>query len=230
MADPLLNYLFHFGFVFGCMVLFFVPFVTVFYIQQRAQIRAKKPHFNQFMELFFQSRSANLLVFFWAAGEATFWFIIPEFLLFLVIFMRVQRKRHLLYYDIAGTTVGTIVGLLFVWPKQALLSVPYIFEGMIDKVQTWYQDMGIWGLLNQPFSGVPYKVFIADAHNYALPLILFVVFAVLIRLFRYGLAYYILLAIYPAVRPLVRKHYSILFVLGIAVFTLMLMHVSDIYR
>ena len=59
MADAIVYYLIHFCFVFAAMVLFFAPFVTVFYIRNRQQIRDKRPHFNFFMEMFFASREAN---------------------------------------------------------------------------------------------------------------------------------------------------------------------------
>lgn len=230
MADAIVNYLLHFGFVFAWMVLFFLPFVGIFYWRHRHEIRLKKPGFNQFMVLFFQSRPSNWLVFFWALGEAVVWFIIPEFLLFLLFFMRIKRKRQLLVYDIAGTAVGTVIGLLVHMSDKTLLSVPYIFPGMIAQVREWYDTMGIWALINQPFSGVPYKVFIAEVHDFAIPIILFIVLAVIIRLLRYLFIYMVLQLIYPAVTLFVRRNYAWLFVTGIAVFTLMLMRVSDIYK
>ena len=229
MVDAVVTYFLHLAFVFGCMVLFFFPFIIFFYVQHRHAIRAKKPHFNQFMELFFQSRSANFLVLFWAMGEALFWFIIPEFLLLLAIFIRVKRKRQLLFYDVAGTALGTIVGLIWVIPTHILLSTPYIFPAMITKVREWYEQMGIWALINQPFSGVPYKVFIAEVHNFAIPIVLFVLLALIVRILRYGMAYYAFLLMYPVIHRFVQRHYAILFVAGIAVFTLMLMRVSQLY-
>ena len=112
MADTVIYFLGHFVFIFVSMVLFFVPFVTIFYIRNRQQIREKKPHFNQFMERFFASRESNYLVLVWAAAEALVWFIIPEFLLFLMIFMKVKHKINLLKFDIIGTVIGTIIGFI----------------------------------------------------------------------------------------------------------------------
>lgn len=229
MLDAIIVYLHNLAFVYGGVILFFAPFAGYFYWQHRAQIRHKKPHFNQFMELFFHSEASNWLVFFWAFAEALVWFMIPEFLLFLVIFMRVRRKRELLVYDIFGTALGTIVGLFVHWTPQTMLSVPYIFPGMVSHVRDWYEQMGVWALINQPFSGVPYKVFIAEVQYYAIPLGVFVVVAVTIRLLRYAMAYYIFILMYPVVHRLVYKHYAILFTLGIAVFTAMLMKVSGVY-
>lgn len=230
MAAVIVNYLFHFAFVFGSMLLFFAPFASVFYWQHRDTIRAKKPGFNQFMELFFQSTASNWLVFWWAFSEAIVWFIIPEFLLALLFFMRIKRKRQLLKYDILGTTAGTIIGLALNLSEKVLLATPYIFPGMISHVRDWYETMGIWGLLNQPFSGVPYKVFVAEVHDFAIPLVLFVIVAVAVRLFRYVVIYVVLQILYPMVTMFVRRHYGWLFVGGIAIFTLMLMKVSAIYQ
>lgn len=228
MIDAIAMYLQNFAFVYFWIVLFFVPFVGYFYFRHYRNAK-KSNRFNQFTEDFFQSKASNWLVFCWAFGEALVWFVIPEFLLFLVIFMRINRKRELLVYDISGTALGTIVGLMIHIPTIALLKVPYIYPDMITQVRTWYEQMGIWALVNQPFSGVPYKVFISEVHNFAIPLVLFVVLAVVIRLFRYAATYYLLLAMYPVLHKLFRKHYAILFTVGIAVFTLMLMKVSMLY-
>lgn len=229
MADAVVTYLLHFAFTLGAMVLFSSPFIGWFYLQHRQAIHTKRPHFNQFMELFFQSRSSNWLIFFWAACEAVFWFIIPEFLLLLLIFMRVRRKRQLLLYDIIGTVAGTIAGLWLAMPTKVLLAMPYIFPGMVSTVRDWYETLGVWALLHQPFSGVPYKVFLSEFQFTSVPIVAFVILAVIVRIGRYAIAYYLLGALYPAFHKAVQRHYGILLVAGIAVFTLMLMRVSTLY-
>ena len=229
MAGTALTYLLNFAFTLGAMVLFSSPFVGWFYFQHRHSIQAKQPHFNQFMELFFQSKASNWLVFFWAACEAVFWFIIPEFLLLLLIFMRVRRKRQLLLYDIGGTVIGTAAGLLIALPTKTLLAMPYIFPGMVSVVRGWYESMGLWALLQQPFSGVPYKVFLSEFQYASVPIVAFVILAVIVRIGRYAIAYYLLGALYPVFHKAVQRHYGILLVAGIAIFTLMLMRVSTLY-
>lgn len=215
--------------IFCAMALFFAPFVAVFWWRNRAIIREKKPHFNYFMEKFFLSREADALVFSWAAAEAIVWFIIPEFLLFLVIFMRVHRKFDLLKYDLLGTTVGSVIAILWHLPQSVFLSLPYIRPKMLVQVQDWYHSHGIWGLLYQPFSGVPYKVFTHEAANYHFFIPAFLLIAIASRMVRYLIIYEVTSAGYPLLHRVVRKHYAILFVLATAIFTALLLRVVQIY-
>ena len=210
-------------------MLFFLPFVGIFWWRHREHIAEAKPHFNYFMEQFFVSREANYLVLMWAMLEALIWFIIPEFLLVLVIFMRVNRKFVLVKYDILGTVIGTIVGLWWVMPQQLLLKVPYVYPHMLDQVHTWYRHLGVFGLIYQPFSGVPYKVFLEQADAFHFFWLWFVLLAIVARISRYVVAYELTKALYPAVHGFVRRHYAILFVFAAALFTGLLMRVSALY-
>lgn len=229
MVSSIVNFLVHFCIIFGSMVLFFAPFVLIFFYKHREQIIEKKPHFNQFMDKFFASKESNYLVAFWAAFEALVWFIIPEFLLFLMFFMKAKNKKNLLKYDIAGTLVGTIIGFMWHASDNTLLKIPYIFQGMIDQTRLWYDNYGIWGLAFQPFSGVPYKVFTNIAPDYHFFLLYFIIIAVFARMSRYVVAYLLTNSLYPLLHKFVRRHYAILFVLGIAIFTVLLLRVSYMY-
>jgi hypothetical protein len=229
MFDYLIKFVLNFGFIFAWMAVFFLPFVAVFWWRHRESIAESKPHFNYFMEQFFVSREANYLVLAWAMLEALVWFIIPEFLLILVIFMRINRKFTLVKYDILGTAIGTIVGLWLTIPQQLLLHVPYIYPRMLDQVHTWYTQHGIFGLVYQPFSGVPYKVFLEQAASFHFFWLWFVLLAIVARISRYVVVYELTKALYPAIHTFVRRHYLILFVFAVAVFTGLLMRVSALY-
>lgn len=229
MLVSILNYLQNFAVIFVSMVAFFVPFVAVFAYRNREDMRGKNPHFNYFMERFFGSREANALIFAWAAAEALFWFIIPEFLLILLIFMRIQRKFDLIKYDVLGTIVGTIIGLIWRLSDASFLQVPYIRPRMLEQVTAWYNEHGILGLFYQPFSGVPYKVFIHQAAQYEFFIVWFLVIAIVARMARYVIIYEATKALFPVVHPFVRKHYGWLFVLAIAIFTFLLLHVVHVY-
>lgn len=230
MADYWLSFGFNFVFILASIVLFFAPFVLVFIWRHRQQIKQARPHFNYFMEQFFQSREADFLVLAWAASEAFIWFIIPEFLLILVVFIRAKQKFNLVKYDIYGTILGTIIGISWHLPDNALLKLPYIYQGMIDHVRDWYDQYQVWGLLFQPFSGVPYKLFnhIMADYQFFLPLFLFL--AVIARISRYIIIYQVTKHLYPLVYPIVKRHYGILFLLAILLFTALLMRVSGIYK
>jgi membrane protein YqaA with SNARE-associated domain len=215
--------------IFFAMALFFAPFVALFWWRNREIIRQKKPHFNYFMERFFLSHEADALVFCWAAAEAIAWFIIPEFLLFLVIFMRIHRKFDLLKYDLLGTIAGSIVAILWRLPQSVFLHLPYIRPKMISQVQTWYQQHGIWGLLYQPFSGVPYKVFTHEAVNYHFFIPAFLVIAIVARMVRYLVVYEAVRAGYPLLHAFVRRHYVLLFLCATVIFTALLIRVVQLY-
>jgi O-antigen/teichoic acid export membrane protein len=108
MFTSILNIALNYLLVQFSIIGFMLPFYLSYRYRHRSQDEVKLD-LNQHLERFFLSKQANYLVFFWAMGEALFWFVIPEFLLLLVVFMRIRRKKELLTYDIAGTLIGTIV-------------------------------------------------------------------------------------------------------------------------
>lgn len=211
----------------GSIVVVVAPFLATYLIKNRKKHQGLS--LQERLNDFFSSHEADALVFIWAMGEALVWFVVPEFLLFLIIFMRVKHKFRLLIYDILGTAVGTVVGVYFWLSKDVLLKVPYVYESMFDKVTDWYTHMGIWGLVNQPFSGVPYKVFLVEAHNYNFIFILFLIVALTMRIGRYTFFYAAFTVIYPLIHKFVFKNYLILVTISIIIFTLALMKVSYTY-
>ena len=159
IGQIIINYVF----IQASILLFFAPFILGYFLTHK---EAKLEHVpcNKFAEEFLASGWASALIFFWAFGEAIVWFVIPEFLLLLIVFLKIKKKTRLLAYDLLGTAVGTIVGLSIapiIHPD--ILSIPYITQGMIQQVGIWYHAFGILALLFQPFSGVPYKVFVLTA-------------------------------------------------------------------
>ena len=173
----------------------------------------------------------NYMVFWWAFFEASVWFVIPEFLLLLIIFLRVKNKKRLLIYDVWGTLCGTFFAfLLFHFSSFEVSQAPYIYENMIKQTSVWYQDLGVLGLVFQPFSGVPYKVFIALAQTYNINIIIFTVFAVAVRLSRYWFVYIVLTSIYPLVHKRILNNYLAIFFLSCAVFSFCLLSVTHVYK
>jgi membrane protein YqaA with SNARE-associated domain len=224
LLKVILNYLF----VLTCIVLFVLPF---YWLYRREHDRRGKPttNFSRHIEYFFTSRYANWLVFFWAMGEALIWFVIPEFLLLLLIFMRIRRKRELLYFDIYGTIVGTIIAYVIALPDHSIAQLPYIQPRMVAQVHHWFNAHGILGLAYQPFSGVPYKVFTYLAPHYHFFLLSFLLFAVLVRISRYYLIYLLLTSIYPVLHKYVYRNYIRLFLVAVFIFSILLLRVYESY-
>ena len=143
--------------------------------------------------------------------------------------MKIRHRANLLIYDILGTFVGTIIGLTLHMSRDFMLHIPYVYEGMFIQVHNWFSTMGIWGLINQPFSGVPYKVFLSVAPEFGFNVLLFIILAIVLRVGRYVIFYVIFWLAYPALHRFVYKHYAILLTIAVIIFSLLLMKVSTVY-
>lgn len=224
----MLVYILNFFIVLASILLFIAPFFFAYWFAHRESF--KTLGFNHYLENFFSSKQANWLVFFWAAGEALFWFVIPEFLLLLVIFMRVHRKRQMLIADILGTIAGTLVAMVIRLPESALVKIPYIQQRMVDQTHIWFNENGVWGLLYQPFSGVPYKVFTHLSWQYSFSIFAFLFVAIAARIFRYIVAYGLFLSLYPRLHKIVYRNYVPLFLIATLLFSILLYNAYNHYR
>lgn len=220
-------YIINFIIVLVSIILFIAPFFFVYWLSHKDSF--KKLSFSHYLELFFSSKQANWLVFFWAASEALFWFVIPEFLLLLVIFMRVHRKRQMLIADIVGTVVGTLVAMIIRLPESTIEKIPYVQQKMIEQAHIWYSQYDVLGLLYQPLSGVPYKVFTHLSWQYSFPIIAFLIVAVAARIFRYIVAYGLFIALYPRLHKIVYRNYVPLFIIATLIFSILLYRAYNIY-
>lgn len=155
--------------------------------------------------------------------------MIPEFLLLLIIFMRVRKRADMLVSDILGTIAGTIIALAIHLPTDKIAQLPYIKPGMVAQTQQWFSDYGIWGLIYQPFSGVPYKVFTHLAADYGFVIVYFIGFALIVRLSRYVLAYVVLSKLFPVFHKYVYRNYVPLFLIAVFLFSIMLLKISNKY-
>ncbi len=216
-------------FIQSAILLFFAPFYLS-YLYKHKKFDKTKLTISEHLEKFFMSREANCLMLCWAALEAVIWFVIPEYLLLLLVFLRIKRKIQLLFYDIYGTILGTLIAFLIPFHTNSdILRIPYLQQNMITQVQVWYDHLGMFGLLFQPFSGVPYKIFTltADRHHFFLPA--FILLAVLVRISRYYFFYIIFTNLYPFVHRFVYKNYVPLFFIAGFIFTIALLKVYHGY-
>lgn len=193
---------------------------------RRRKEEKTKQDLSERVESFFLSKASSYLVFFWAMSEALFWFVIPEFLLLLVVFMKIKNKRQLLVYDVAGTVAGTLIAFMLHVPNQIIEKLPYIQPKMVELTINWFTDLGIFGLFYQPFSGVPYKVFTLTATQFHFNMLAFIVLAVLVRMSRYTIFFAIFVALYPGLHKVVHKNYFKLFVCATFIFSVFLLKVA----
>lgn len=220
MSAILLNFLI----VQAAIILFMAPFYIWYRLAYHRADHEPIP-FNHHLERFFGSKQANALVFFWAMGEAVIWFVIPEFLLLLMVFMRVKKKTQMVLYDVYGTIAGVLVAFWLDLPRTVVEQLPYIQPRMVDQVAEWFGTMSIWGLINQPFSGVPFKVFTHGAEEFHFNFLLFLLLAVVVRMSRYIVAYGLFVAIYPIMHRHVRRNYVPLFIIATFIFSILLLKV-----
>lgn len=222
LAAVLLNYLL----VLVAIAVFTAPFYAAYRWRRKAE---PGQNVNLEFERFFGSHQANWLVFCWAFGEALVWFVIPEFLLLLVIFMRLRRKRELLFFDIYGTAAGSAVAYAINLPVRLIDKLPYIQPKMVAQTQSWYHQHGLLGLVYQPFSGVPYKVFTFLAPHYHFFILAFLAVAIIVRVARYYIFFSIFSLLYPVLHKRVYRNYLRLVVVAIFIFSVLLLRVYHSY-
>ncbi len=214
-------------FILLAILLFMAPFYFTYLKQHHVQFAIKNSTHQ--IEDFFASKQANWLVFCWAFGEALIWFVIPEFLLLLILFMRIRRKKELLLFDIYGTVAGTVLAFILDVPLRLLHHLPYIQPKMVAQTEIWYRQHGLLALFYQPFSGVPYKVFTFVAPHYHFFILAFLFVAVVVRIARYYIFFAIFTLIYPVFHPFVYRNYVRLFLVAVFIFSILLLRVHDNY-
>lgn len=228
MFDSFINILSTFVFVLASIVAFIAPFYFVYRYRLKDD-KNVEDSISQRAEDFFLSKESNYLVFVWAMGEALFWFVIPEFLLLLVVFMRVKRKRQLVKYDVVGTIAGTLIAFQLHLTDGAISKLSFIQPKMIEQTAQWYNDLGVFGLIYQPFSGVPYKVFTLTANRYDFQIIGFIIVAVVVRMSRYVIFFGLFNALYPGLHKFVYKNYVLLLLVATFIFSMSLVRVVNTF-
>lgn len=114
----------------------------------------------------------------WGFAEATLFFVIPD-----VWITRVAlRSRREGLEAAAYATVGAIAGgaLTYLWAAREPATVRAIFDALpaispalMDSIGARWEQLGLWAPLAGAFSGVPYKLYAAQACNVvSLPLFL----------------------------------------------------------
>jgi membrane protein YqaA with SNARE-associated domain len=106
---------------------------------------------------------AGWLQFTWAFAEATFWPILPDFLLVPLALGTPRHARRLLLCAITGMALGGSGLYLFAYRQPAaamhlLQQLPTVRAGARDRARDDLAAHGLAAFLFQPVSGVPFKV------------------------------------------------------------------------
>jgi membrane protein YqaA with SNARE-associated domain len=129
-----------------------------------------------------------LLAFAWAVAEATFWPIMPDALLVPLALSRPQRWWQLVLAAMLGTALGGVVSYRAgrVRPDpSAVAALPLVRPLMVEAGARWLTDEGARGVMRQPASGVPFKVFARLAGSQDIGLRPFLAWAVAARTGRF---------------------------------------------
>lgn len=130
-----------------------------------------------------ESPAALRLCFLWGFLEGFLWPIIPEFVLVPLAFVAPRRGVAL----VGSTLAGSVCGGILAYVLSLTVAGPWMLERawlvtdpMRDAAASWLEQSGALGLLHQPLSGVPYKVFGLQAGSHMDPFS-FVVVSTLVR-------------------------------------------------
>lgn len=123
-------------------------------------LAAPKGSFHHRVSVFARSRAALWLVFIWSIAEAMWWPVIPDFLVAPLALAAPGRFLVLAAAATGGSVLGGVVafhlGSVGDWFAA---NAPLLTPRMHEQAATWMEASGAGGLLQQPLSGIPYKVF-----------------------------------------------------------------------
>jgi membrane protein YqaA with SNARE-associated domain len=158
-------------------------------------------------------------LFFIAFAESSFFLIPPDVLLIALCFG--AREKWLKYALIctAGSVLGGIAGWGIGWGLRDTVAIPLLswFDSSghtQEKIQTWYEAYGFWGILIAAVTPIPYKVFtiFSGMMNYSLPIL--IVASVIGRGFRFFVVAGLIRIFGIRVRPFIEKHLELCFIAG----------------
>ncbi|MBI2141703.1 hypothetical protein HYU16_04755 [Candidatus Woesearchaeota archaeon] len=143
-----------------------------------------------FFNSFFKSRDGAVFVSVWAAAEAVYWYVFPDFLvIFAAVFIPRRINFKLPLFVVLGTLVGGFIAYSVghispVAATNILSSSPFITSPMIEYTDKLYASKDAWQTVNHPFTNVPFKVFAYTAGQKHLNLPIFLLISLVVRLFR----------------------------------------------
>ena len=121
--------------------------------------------------VWFTSWPGVSISFLWGFAEATFFFVIPDVFLSLAAILGGRRTWTHILAAIAGAVFGG--ALLFQWSMErpatahaAVCRVPFIREGMFNKVDDGLRKHGMLAVATGSATGMPYKLYAVEAPRF----------------------------------------------------------------
>jgi len=135
-------------------------------------------------------RAINLVALAWGLAEGTFFFFVPDVWLTWVALGTPRLAAVACLWAVAGAVAGGT--LMYCWGRvdpatvlAALDAVPAISRAMCEQVGEQIRTGGVATMAVGTFSGVPYKIYAAQAGVNAVNLFAFLAMSVLARLSRF---------------------------------------------
>lgn len=125
----------------------------------------------------------------WAFGEASFWFIAPDFLLLPLSW---EQPKKWLKFSIFTWLSSVAGGVFYLWwashhfeAAQSILEMtPFVSAQMHSKISSIYQQHGVWGALFQSWSFMSFKIWTFEAIRHQLSLAHYFPIVIFSRVFR----------------------------------------------
>lgn len=142
------------------------------------------------MEL--KKRSINQISALWGLAEATFFFIVPDVLLSYSGRNKLKTGLIACCYSLLGALLGGLV--MYYWGysnqlavNQFLERIPAIDMELINSVKISLNEQGVTSVLFAPLSGIPYKIYAAQAAAQDVSLQSFLLISIPARIIRFML-------------------------------------------
>ncbi|HVL90821.1 MAG TPA: 1-acyl-sn-glycerol-3-phosphate acyltransferase, partial [Actinomycetota bacterium] len=152
-----------------------------------AVLRAPRRSLHARVRGFAGTRPALLLAFGWGAAEALVWPIVPDLLVAALALAAPRRAIPIAAAAVAGSVAGGLAayGLGALGAAGVLDHVPLVTGRMQAEAASRMTTDGAAGVLGQPWSGIPFKVFAYQAPAAGVDAGAFAVFAFLARAVRF---------------------------------------------
>ncbi len=178
-------------------VLMLVPvtLIVIAYLRLTNSIRSLSDLRNPgLVHDFFTSKSGMYFVFAWGVAESLYWWIFPDFLLVPAGYYVRRFIPKILIYATVGTAVGGIlayaVGAASPSVSDALVEhTPFMEDEMVEFVDRTFLENDALGVIYQPTSGVPFKVFAYHGGQQTLNIFVLMSVGTAVRFIRFGIAY-----------------------------------------
>lgn len=168
-------------------------------------------------------RIGLILAFAWGVAEALWWPIVPDFYVFALSPAAPRRWWKLALAASLGSVLGGAIGFALATSfgsRRFLAAAPLITGEMISTAQSWLAG-GSAGLMRQPLSGIPYKVFVFLAAHLKLNFAAFLFFSTIARSLRiFAIGGSAALLGFAGGQERVSRFYDVFFVLFCVVFAL----------